>query len=51
MMQDFIGILNKQIVEETSIIMAESSWQSSEKHCRKKMHDNSTSVEYIGLNV
>lgn len=43
-MQDFIGFLNKQIVEETSIIMAESSWQSSEKHCIGKMHDNSTTV-------
>lgn len=43
-MQDFIGFLNKQIVEETFIIMAESSWQSSEKHCRRRMHDNSTTV-------
>lgn len=30
MVQNFIGFLNKQIVEETSIIMAETSWQSSE---------------------
>lgn len=43
-MQDFIGFLNKQIVEETFIIMAESPWQSSETHCRRRMHDNSTIV-------
>lgn len=41
MMQDFIGFLNKQIVEETSIITAESSWQ---QQCIGKMHDNSTTV-------
>lgn len=49
MMQDFIGFLNKQIVEEISIIMAGSSWRSSEKDCIGKTHDNSS--VYIGLNV